>query len=125
MQRAKAAADLLPRTPKQIAAEARSNRPSWPAPAPYKYLKLDKRNDTNATVRIWPQASLLLAADFAPGPLGWTRPSERAASRCPLPEWLDPQPPLIGTLGSRERDSWLFTSVYRLTRDPRNPVVEA
>eukprot|EP00741_Cyanophora_paradoxa_P023631 tig00021603_g22825.t1 len=51
LQKAKAKADLLPRRPKDIAKEASSHRPDWPAPAPYRYLKLDKRNDTGFTRR--------------------------------------------------------------------------
>eukprot|EP00741_Cyanophora_paradoxa_P023634 tig00021603_g22828.t1 len=55
LQKAKAKADLLPRRPKDIAKEASSHRPDWPAPAPYRYLKLDKRNDTGFTRRRWPE----------------------------------------------------------------------
>eukprot|EP00741_Cyanophora_paradoxa_P016731 tig00020938_g16159.t1 len=49
LQRAKAKADLRPRRPKDIAKEASGHRPDWPAPAPYRYLKLDKSNDTGFT----------------------------------------------------------------------------
>eukprot|EP00741_Cyanophora_paradoxa_P009496 tig00000144_g9197.t1 len=51
LQRAKAKADLRPRRPKDIAKEASGHRPDWPAPAPYRYLKLDKSNDTGFTRR--------------------------------------------------------------------------
>eukprot|EP00741_Cyanophora_paradoxa_P012346 tig00020608_g11931.t1 len=64
LQRAKAKADLLPRRPKDIAKEASSHRPDWPAPAPYRYLKLDKSNDTGFTRRRWPE------------PLRWLKPRE-------------------------------------------------
>eukprot|EP00741_Cyanophora_paradoxa_P000860 tig00000444_g830.t1 len=64
LQRAKAKADLRPRRPKDIAKEASGHRPDWPAPAPYRYLKLDKSNDTGFTRRRWPE------------PLRWLEPRE-------------------------------------------------
>eukprot|EP00741_Cyanophora_paradoxa_P016998 tig00020951_g16418.t1 len=64
LQRAKAKADLRPCSPKEIAKEASSHRPDWPAPAPYRYLKLDKSNDTGFTRRRWPE------------PLRWLEPRE-------------------------------------------------
>eukprot|EP00741_Cyanophora_paradoxa_P023464 tig00021586_g22666.t1 len=81
LQRAKAKADLLPRRPKDIAKEASSHRPDWPAPAPYRYLKLDKSNDTGFT-RKGPE-DLLRRAASAPS-------SAAAAAQVPQLRARDP-----------------------------------
>jgi hypothetical protein len=47
--RAKLAADLQPRPPRSFIG---GNGPSWPKPAPYRYIKFDKSRDTSFTARL-------------------------------------------------------------------------